>query len=553
MADHTGSAMKDFQTNLASCTELAACKRPYIRATKWRTWLKSKVSVKVEGKNYETTQVSRLLDVAYRHLGKPTHPINRDHICHPQHECLLIFSILLELGQGSLIHQFLRRDSVDKHLPFKLYELRNLFRDLGVTDPEQAAANFDKLQWKYCPAKLDFHGTRQYPENRIMPFCRRKRINLKGGTAQLWKIAVLEEFVEEKLRKAVEDSRFDDGDGLGPRYEFALKSFEDGNKQLFLNEKEAFFALNKQSAMVQFLGAYGHEEAEIPSQNNPTTYANSCEGRVRPTHNIILEFGENDLEEYFAGTVPPYLQAELDAFWRGLFVVAEAVKSIHNLTIDTDGRKEEFSGWHADIKPDNILLVHGKFKLADPGFMKVVRKTGKEPVEALSGGTETFGAPERCPGWTGTPSRVHQTIDTWSLGCVFSIAATWVVLGYQGIRQYNKIRKMAIKKVAVDHESAKSLASSRQHQKAFTTHGDHFHDGSEVLSAVLNWHTFLRNAVRKNDAITSRVLDLVEQKMLLGDAKSRIKAAQTCDELERILKEAERATPIPSTPKWHTF
>jgi hypothetical protein len=62
--------------------------------------------------------------------------------------------------------------------------------------------------------------------------------------------------------------------------------------------------------------------------------------------------------------------------------------------------------WHADIKPDNILSVQGKFKLADPGFAKFVKKIKKThkvlPRQHVLGGTETYGkklsisrAPER--------------------------------------------------------------------------------------------------------------------------------------------------------------
>jgi serine/threonine protein kinase len=47
--------------------------------------------------------------------------------------------------------------------------------------------------------------------------------------------------------------------------------------------------------------------------------------------------------------------------------------------------------WHADIKPDNILSVQGKFKLADPGFAKFVRKTENVPCISVHGGTETYG------------------------------------------------------------------------------------------------------------------------------------------------------------------
>jgi hypothetical protein len=47
--------------------------------------------------------------------------------------------------------------------------------------------------------------------------------------------------------------------------------------------------------------------------------------------------------------------------------------------------------WHADIKPDNILVVHGEFKLADPGFARFVKKSDREPEEFMLGGTVTYG------------------------------------------------------------------------------------------------------------------------------------------------------------------
>lgn len=50
--------------------------------------------------------------------------------------------------------------------------------------------------------------------------------------------------------------------------------------------------------------------------------------------------------------------------------------------------------WHADIKPDNILVVGDKFKLADPGF--AVFDDGKKdddgrPRKVIKGGTSTYG------------------------------------------------------------------------------------------------------------------------------------------------------------------
>jgi serine/threonine protein kinase len=46
--------------------------------------------------------------------------------------------------------------------------------------------------------------------------------------------------------------------------------------------------------------------------------------------------------------------------------------------------------WHADIKPDNILIVKGKFKLADPGFARFEKKSSRDST-IIPGGTTTYG------------------------------------------------------------------------------------------------------------------------------------------------------------------
>lgn len=54
----------------------------------------------------------------------------------------------------------------------------------------------------------------------------------------------------------------------------------------------------------------------------------------------------------------------------------------------------DLTSWHADIKPDNILYIRGKFKLADPGFAKWLKKTEQtcaRPTTVVDGGTDTYG------------------------------------------------------------------------------------------------------------------------------------------------------------------
>lgn len=128
-------------------------------------------------------------------------------------------------------------------------------------------------------------------------------------------------------------------------------------------------------------------------------------------------------------------------------------------------------------------------------------------------------------------SAVLQTIDIWSLGCVFSIAATWVVFGYQGIKQFTRIREKAIETIRVRQRGSRSNSN--------LSAGDYFHDGHSVLEAVTSWHRILRSSLRKTDSVTSNLLDLVDKKMLLGNAGARIKATDLVSELKRILVQSE--------------
>ena len=135
-----------------------------------------------------------------------------------------------------------------------------------------------------------------------------------------------------------------------------------------------------------------------------------------------------------------------------------------------------------------------------------------------------LGAPEY-PGRSANP--VTQAIDIWSLGCVFSLAATWIILDHAGVSQFHKVRQLAIKKY---------IQTQHAHDRALeTSEGDHFHNGRNVLDAVTQWHKYLRNVLRETDTITSQVLDLVDEAMLLGPADRRISASDLCVKLRNIL------------------
>jgi serine/threonine protein kinase len=190
--------------------------------------------------------------------------------------------------------------------------------------------------------------------------------------------------------------------------------------------------------------------------------------------------------------------------------------------------------------------VHGEFKLADFGFAKFVKraeKDAKAPQSYIEGGTEAYGtepaidrmfaaedklttlfnlgAPEVARARIKkTKTEVKQTIDTWSFGCVLSAAATWIVLGFQGIEQFRVLRMLAA-------------------QGYGGTVTDRFHDGDSVLPDIKHWHNYLTQHARPGDTITPLVLELIESGMLLKDPDCRLSSSDLCEKLEQVLRHAE--------------
>lgn len=132
-------------------------------------------------------------------------------------------------------------------------------------------------------------------------------------------------------------------------------------------------------------------------------------------------------------------------------------------------------------------------------------------------------APEKTAYSTGGTKEilfVTQGIDIWSLGCVFSVAATYVVAGKEGVKQYRLLRQRAISKLG--HGC-----------------GDAFHDTCKVLPEVTQWHKYLRTSTRAQDTFTSKVLDIVDKFMLIIPGEARISGLELSSILTKINEDAQ--------------
>lgn len=137
------------------------------------------------------------------------------------------------------------------------------------------------------------------------------------------------------------------------------------------------------------------------------------------------------------------------------------------------------------------------------------------------------GAPECDIARRDRSKSVSQTIDTWSFGCVLSVSATWVVLGYQGVRAYHEQRRSAIKKLRERQQSGEDVT--------VPVADDAFHDGTDVLPEVREWHDALRGVLRVSDTITGRILKIIDEYMLVTESVRQLKTISVHNALQREL------------------
>ncbi len=106
---------------------------------------------------------------------------------------------------------------------------------------------------------------------------------------------------------------------------------------------DAFRGLKDHGGMVRWLADYKKAKTSGETLQSGAT-GHSGHTADNTTYNILLEYGEMDLDEYFGRMVPPALPSDIEAFWRPLFAIADAIDGIHNLKTSDTGIVEEYYG-----------------------------------------------------------------------------------------------------------------------------------------------------------------------------------------------------------------
>lgn len=161
------------------------------------------------------TNAARLLRAVYANDHRQMfQEMSSNRISVGDNRCLLVFSMLLELGHGDLIDIFQKVGIVDKSLASSDYhygQLRHEFERYHIPNIGKIIDGVEKNKWSFCPAPIWPYAQKIFGGGRwVLPFCKRERINEKGGTANLWQVLVREEFVPPNLRATISGSKLRD-------------------------------------------------------------------------------------------------------------------------------------------------------------------------------------------------------------------------------------------------------------------------------------------------------------------------------------------------------
>jgi hypothetical protein len=97
--------------------------------------------------------------------------------------------------------------------------------------------------------------------------------------------------------------------------------------------------------MIRYLGDFSYDFRYRDQQFDQKNTKESHEHNV-PTLNILLEYGDCNLGEYFAERfLPPVTFEEILRFWKDLVDIPRAVRDLHYLERDKGGKKRRYWGY----------------------------------------------------------------------------------------------------------------------------------------------------------------------------------------------------------------
>ncbi|KAI9691563.1 MAG: hypothetical protein M1822_007634 [Bathelium mastoideum] len=307
----------------------------------------------------------------------------------------------------------------------------------------------------------------------------------------------------------------------------AIKRLYTTDEKEFENERDILRQLGPHPRLIELYATYKHQ------------------GKWH----MILPFADADLRTFWKQEPKPSFDrgtvlwslSQMEGIAEGLLRV-HVFRPTHPLQpeghvrtqIDADlkvQQGEEKYGRHGDFKPENILWFstspgtndnRGVLKIADFGLGRFHGRDSRSKSKPWTvAHSQTYEPPELRLG-----TAVSRAYDFWSLGCVFLEFATWLLKDNDAIEEFSKKRLRS-------HDELPGFF-----EDAFFTI-DRQKDEAEVRDAVIDWVEGLHRHERCSNLMHD-LLDLIMDKMLHVDPKSRTQAQELCTTLQGLVRKADR-------------
>jgi serine/threonine protein kinase len=165
-----------------------------------------------------------------------------------------------------------------------------------------------------------------------------------------------------------------------------------------------------------------------------------CSYTYRGRHNFVFPVADfGDLAKLLKMQDRPKQFSADETFVLALAELSSALNAVHNFTAKVLGLR--LTGCHHDLAPRNILVNGSSLLLADFGLsrLKDIAQNSSTSFKETRG---HYIAPE-CQGLDGTfqAHRITRKSDIWSFGCILAEVLTYMTLGADGVRDFERERK----------------------------------------------------------------------------------------------------------------
>jgi len=269
--------------------------------------------------------------------------------------------------------------------------------------------------------------------------------------------------------------------------------------------------------------------------------------KFQDRYHMLFPYAQSNLRQFWAENIPNKDHATNLWSLRQMYGIASGLGVIHNFqkipsTATGNGKVikdschlsvkdgEEKYGRHGDLKPENILWFRelgdepgGVLQIADFGLGRFHSRSSRSKVDpATVCTTPAYEAPEISLG-----QHISPAYDIWSLGCVFLEFVCWLIEGPTSVCTFQAGLE-------------ENVGSETYGARFFDLEPDPETGGKRaVVSAFIRtWIHDLREA--HTSPLIRRLLDLVQDDMLVIDAERRCLCDDLAKKLESMISMAQK-------------